>query len=660
MCGISGIYNSNGEPVRPEEVSAQLETIVHRGPDQGAVYVSPQQRCGLGIRRLSIIDVAGGHQPLGNEDGSVHLVYNGETYNYRTLRTELEQLGHHPQTRSDGEVVLHGYEAWGPEIILQKMRGMAAFALWDENRQRLFLGRDRFGIKPLYYAEDKGRLYFASEIKAILTQPDFARRVNLQALNAMLRVGFVPGPATMFEGIYKLPPAHYLIAQNGRVQLKKYWQLDYRESSHLSEDEAAGQLLSLLHEAVRLRLMSEVPLGALLSGGLDSGTLVALIRAAVDDGLPVETSSRAGGQRGNFSSRLVNVPSLKPGNRPATGTLKTVSLGFEDPAYDETPLARDLAQFIGTGHHPISCTAGDFDDYPQIMRHLEEPQCSATSVPIYKLYRACRQAGLTVVLTGEGSDELLGGYHWHQGDALIRPLLGWPAILRRLIASSPAPMSAAARRVLARGAGDVSGRYQDWLEVGGDGYRQKLLSHEVNSLLAQNGPGPLLVNWAEKLVNLGTTAPLHQTLWLEAQTRLVDFINFEVDKMSMASSVEARVPFLDHRLWEFCATLPARYKLKGRTDKYLLRRATRGLLPEATRMRPKKGLAAPYAHWLRAKTLPDWAEAALSVKAIQSAGLFDAVVVQKLRQAHRARQPNLGPLLMGVLSTQIWFEQFIK
>jgi asparagine synthase (glutamine-hydrolysing) len=640
MCGISGICVLNGTPVQPKEISSQIETIVHRGPDEGAVYVSPHGQCGLGIRRLSIIDVAGGRQPLSNESDAVHLVYNGETYNYRSLRRELEQLGHRPKTHNDAEVVLHGYEAWGPAGVLPRLRGMAAFALWDDQQQQLFLARDRFGIKPLYYAEHQGRLYFASEIKAILSHPDFPRRVNVAALDTMLTLGFVPGPATMFEGIYRLPPAHFLIARNGAIQINRYWQIDYQANGHVSENEAAEQLLTLLEEAVRLRLMSEVPLGALLSGGLDSGTLVALIQAGLDcpDGA------------GDTPSTV-----FKAGHQ-----LKTVSIGFEHPAYDEAPLARSLAQFIGTEHHSITFTARDFDDYPIVMRHLEEPQCAATAVPIYRLYQACRQAGLTVVLTGEGADELLGGYHWHKGDALLRPLLRLPGPLRRMLASAPGPMSTAARRVLVRGARDIPGRYRDWLEVGSQDDRPRVLSSEVRGHLSQNGSDPLLADWAEKLLGLQTTAPLHHMLWLETQTRMVDFINFEVDKMSMAHSIEARVPFLDHKLWEYCAGLPAHYKLKGRTAKYLLRLAAKDILPAATRQRRKKGLASPHADWLRSTTLPDWAEAALSPAAIKAAGLFSPTVVQDLHRAHQAGQPSLGPLLMGILSTQVWYECFMK
>ena len=640
MCGICGIYSLNGGPIGPEEIEAQTGAIVHRGPNQGASFVAPGGCCGLGIRRLSIIDVAGGDQPLRNEDETIHLVYNGETYNHEALRRELETLGHHPHSHSDAEVLLHGYEAWGPAGVLQRLRGMVACALWDEPRQQLLLARDRFGIKPLYYAEHAGRLLFGSEIKTILACPSFPRRVNLAALQAMLAFGFVPGPATMFEGIFKLPPAHFLLAHDGHFRIEPYWQLDYRpHPAPRSEAEAAEQFLTLLTEAVNLRLMSEVPLGALLSGGLDSGTLVALVQAGLDRAaIRPEWQALVGGERNQ---------------------LRTVSLGFEQPGYDEAPLAQELARFIGTEHHPLTFSSTDFADYPIVMRHLEEPQGSATALPIYKLYQACRAAGLTVVLTGEGADELLGGYHWHQGDARVRPLLGWPAPLRRLLAASPLPMSPAARRVLARGAKEAATRYQDWLELGGQTYRPGLLAREVRAALGQNGATALPTGWADKLQNLPPgTPPLHQMLWLESQTRMVDFINFEVDKLSMAHSIEARVPFLDHKLWEFCAGLPPEFKLKGGIEKHLLRQATRDILPPATRTRPKKGLAAPYAHWLQAERLPDWAEAALSPAALRQAGLFEPTTVQALRRAHQAGRPNLGPLLMGVLSTQVWLEIF--
>ncbi|MCG3207415.1 MAG: Asparagine synthetase [glutamine-hydrolyzing] 1 [Anaerolineae bacterium] len=621
MCGISGIVALGGNPIEPTEIEAQANTLIHRGPNQGGVFVSPRRDCGLGIRRLSIIDVAGGRQPLTSEDGSVVLVYNGETYNHRSLRAQLEALGHRPRTHSDGEVVLHGYEAWGAAGILQQMRGMFAFALWDETRRRLVLARDRFGIKPLYTARHNGRLYFASEIKAILARPELPRRVNLAALQALFTVGFVPGPATLFEGIFKLPPAHFLVAEAGSVRQERYWALTFAEQSGLSEAVAVEQFLALLRDSVRLRLMSEVPLGTLLSGGLDSGALTALVQTQ----LPRR--------------------------------LKTVSIGFDQPGYDESPRALELARFIGTEHQPVTFTARDFDDYPTVMRALEEPQCSATAVPIYRLYQACRQVGLTVVLTGEGADELLGGYHWHQGDALARRLLLLPGWLRRLAAAS-LPMSAAARRVLARGEREPARRFQHWLEIPGGEFGSALFTAGVTAELAAAGPNPLLASWPARLAELQTTSPLHQMLGLEAQTRMVDFINFEVDKLSMAHSIEARVPYLDHKLWEFCATLPPQFKLKGRVEKYLLRQASRGLLPEATRRRKKLGLAAPYAAWLATERLPDWAEAALSPGALRQAGLFNPETVLRLRRAHRAGQPNLGPLLMGVLSTQVWHELF--
>jgi asparagine synthase (glutamine-hydrolysing) len=621
MCGLSGLCALTGPLIDPAEITAQIGTMVHRGPNEGAVFVSPRRQCGLGIRRLSIIDVAAGHQPLINETGAVHLVCNGEIYNHRSLRRQLTEAGHTPHTHSDAEAILHGYEQWGVAGMLAELRGMFAFALWDDPRRRLLLARDRFGIKPLYYALHAGRLCFASEIRAILAAPDFPRRVNLPALQAMLTIGFVPGPATIFEGVFQLPPAHFLLAENGGYRLEKYWQLDGQPDPTLREADAVAQFRALLTEAVDMRLMSEVPLGALLSGGLDSGMLVALMQAGL--------------------------------SRP----LQTVSLGFETADYDESASARLLADALGTTHHAVNFTDADFTDYPAVLAHLETPQGAATALPIYRLYRACREAGLTVVLTGEGADELLGGYHWHRGDALVRRLLFLPAPLRRWIAASPMPMSAAARRVLTRAAPDIATRYRDWLELPGENHRTDLLAAEVQAVLPPAADNPLLSIWAEALTGVKSESTLRQMLRLESQTRLVDFINLEVDKMSMAHSIEARVPFLDHKLWEFCATLPDHFKLRGGAEKYLLRQAAISLLPEPTRTRRKQGLAAPYARWLQSPRLPEWAETALSAGEVRAVGLFNPATVPRLRQAHRAGQPHLGPLLMGVLSTQLWYRQ---
>ncbi|RME77961.1 MAG: asparagine synthase (glutamine-hydrolyzing) [Chloroflexi bacterium] len=622
MCGIAGIYAfPNGQPVERPEIAAQTAALFHRGPNQGGIHLDDRRLCGLGARRLSIIDLQGGHQPLTGETGAISLVFNGEIYNHQALRAELEQAGHRFRSRTDGEVIIHGYEAWGIDGLLPRLRGMFTFALWDSRAQTLWLARDRFGFKPLYYTLHRNRLHFASEIKALLTCPDLPRQVNLTALEAMLTVGFTPGPATMFDGIFSLPAAHLLEARPSGIRVTRYWRLDFAPRP-IPQAEAETRFLALLEEAVRLRLMSEVPLGALLSGGLDSGMLVALLVRQLD--------------------------------RP----LHTVSIGFDHPQYDETPHARTLARHLGTLHHPAVFGPADFADYPTALHHLEQPQCSATMVPIYKLYRTCRQVGLTVVLTGEGADELLGGYHWHQGDLLARRLVGLPSALRHWLASLPLPVSPAARRVLARGQPDPARRYRDWLAAG-DMDGRALLSGAVRAALP-SGDNPLLAAWAEELAGLPRGDTFHQLLWLEARTRLVDFINAEVDKMSMAHSIEARAPYLDHKLWEFCAGLPARWKLHGRTTKYLLRQVARPILPPAIRQRAKQGLAAPYADWLRARRLPDWAEESLSAAAVRAAGYFDAAAVARLRQAHQAGAPGLAGLLMGVLSFQVWYGLFCR
>lgn len=360
--------------------------------------------------------------------------------------------------------------------------------------------------------------------------------------------------------------------------------------------------------------MSEVPLGALISGGLDSSSIAALLQAQLSE------------------------------------QLHTFNIGFEQAGYDEARYAELAAKHLGTRHHQIIFRESDFERYPEALAHLEEPQCSATALPIFMLYEACRQAGLTVILTGEGADELLGGYHWFQGDAQVQRLLGLPSLIRKLIADAPLSISEAGRSVLRSGEKEMIARYALWHGVG---EANELLTPELNQM------DGLLDEWREIF-----SAPLtgldsfRQFQYLETQTRLVDFINFEVDRMSMAHSIEARVPFLDHELWEFVASLPSEF-LSGPEPKKLLRQAMRAYLPQAILGRRKQGLAAPYAAWLRRARLPEWAEAALSASALQATGYFVGDVVQKLRGEHQSGRRNHARLLMGVLSVQLWHQQFI-
>jgi asparagine synthase (glutamine-hydrolysing) len=622
MCGLLGLLAPGTNP----NLQAELRLLAHRGPDDEGYYADGDVF--LGARRLSIIDLAGGHQPLPNEDQTVWAAQNGEIYNYLDVRAELEAHGHVFRTRSDTEVIAHAYEEWGNDCP-KHLRGIFAFAVWEKRCRRLFLARDRFGVKPLYYLDlPHGRLAFASEIRPLLRLLPDSPRANLIALRALFTVGFIPSPRTAFMGIRKLPAAHTLVWEEGRGRVERYWELLPKDGGRRTEDEGRKQnppssvlrppssvFLDHLRRAVSEQRMSEVPLGALISGGIDSSSIAALLQAQSSE------------------------------------QLHTFTIGFEQAGYDEARYAELAAKRLGTQHHQIIFRESDFERYPEALAHLEEPQCSATALPIFMLYEACRQAGLTVILTGEGADELLGGYHWFQGDAQVQRLLGLPSPIRELIADAPLPISEAGRNVLRSGEREMIARYALWHGVG-----------EANGLFTQelNQVDGLLDDWRETFsASLTGLDAFRQFQYLETHTRLVDFINFEVDRMSMAHSIEARVPFLDHELWEFVASLPSEV-LSSPESKKLLRQAMRAYLPPEVIARRKQGLAAPYAAWLRRSRLPEWAEAAFSASALKDTGYFVREVVQKLRTEHQSGQRNYARLLMGVLSVQLWHQYFIK
>jgi asparagine synthase (glutamine-hydrolysing) len=614
MCGIVGCLSSP-----PIDLHLALDCIAHRGPDDDGLYIG--NGVALGVRRLSIIDLAGGHQPLSNEDGSVWIAYNGEVFNAPELRCELETAGHLFKTHTDTETIVHAYEQWGADAIA-RLRGMFALAIWDAHHDRLVLARDRFGIKPLHYAESGGRFAFGSETRSIFaTLPDLTPCLNQTALRYLFEIGFSPSPLTAFDQVYQLPAAHILIREKNQTTIKPYWQLTYPSIDHhrkIDLHEAAQEFVKQLHDAVDAWRMSDVPVGSLLSGGVDSASLAALL------------TEISGGQ------------------------IHTFTIGFTAASHDESALARETARFLGSHHHELTFSAHDFDYLPNVVRHLEQPQCSATSVPIYLLYRACHEAGFKVIMTGEGADELLGGYHWFDGDRRARKFLRWPHFVRNLIASAPLPASEAARHVIAHGSIDPIERYALWQQVADARQTSNLFKEQFAPSIS------VIDHWRDQFTaRLANTDPLDQFLLLEAQTRLIDFINFEVDRMSMASSIEARPPFLDHRLWEFCASLPPDCKLSPNGNKLLLRLGLRDRLPANVLNQPKRGLATPHADWWRADRLPTWAEACLNQAAIDETGYFNFEEVNRLRKLHQSGRANVSRLLMGVLTTQLWHNEFV-
>lgn len=637
MCGIAGILRLfTDAPVDAAVLARMTGALTHRGPDDEGLFVSPSAACGLGVRRLSIIDLAGGRQPLSNESGAIWVVQNGEIYNYKSLRAQLEAHGHIFRSDSDTEVIVHAYEQWG-EGCVERLWGMFALAVWDEPRQSLLLARDRLGEKPLFLATIDGRLLFASEIKALLRHPSL-RQPNLdqRSLEEMFTVGYVPGPTTIWREISKLPPAHLMLADaDGNTTIRRYWDAPYLPAGQeqaVDANDAAEQLLALLQDAVRLRLQADVPVGALLSGGLDSSGLVALMQELTG------------------------------------GRTHTFSIGFDRASHDESRFVRVASDYLGTEHHQLRFGWEAFDRLPAVVASLDQPQCFATAVPIAMLYEACRAAGFKVILTGEGSDELFAGYGWLRGDLQAQALLRLPADLRRSVFARrlPWPMSPAAQQVLRDGDRSAVSRYLAWQRVSTAQQRRVLFAPDIQRELAQSDRQLLEQRWqTEYRAAVAPLALLHRALTLERHIRLPDFINHEVDAMSMAHAVEARTPFLDHRLWELLARWPPQMKLDLRKpEKWLLRQVfaangpgVRPYLPSTIRQRPKQGLATPHADWWRQPRMPDFVEDSLSETALHALALFDPAVIQRWRSEQRSGRANHSALLTGVLNTQLWLAQ---
>ncbi len=628
MCGIAGLVDFDG-PHAPESlVRAMCTAISHRGPDDEGVLAIPRQasphepRAILGNRRLSIIDVAGGHQPIGNEDGTIWVVQNGEIYNFQELRDRLEASGHRFATRSDTEILVHLYEEMGDDFVAE-LDGMFALALWDDRRKRLLLARDRFGKKPLLYAEAGGRLSFGSEFQAILADPAIRRDIDYQALDEYLSFMSVPAPLTIYRQIRKLPPAHLLVRDAKRHHgSARYWSLGYQPKLQIDEEEAALEVRRLLTEAVRKRLVSEVPLGAFLSGGVDSSAVVAIMAGLIGD------------------------------------RVKTFSIGFDDPRFNELPHARRVAEMYGCDHHEFQVQPRAIDVVPTLVKHYGEPYADSSAIPSFYLAQLTRQH-VTVALNGDGSDEVFGGYLWHLGSRLAERWQRVPAPLRGIaerMASGLAPLSRNRRSPIARFARFMSGagrpraaRYRQWLSV---------FTPELKAELYASPPP----RHADPIAAIFSAAPsldaVDAMLHADIEWYLPADLLVKVDIATMANSLEARSPFLDWRLTEFAARLPSSYKVKGNTSKYILKKAIAGLVPAANMHRPKLGFAVPVGPWLRGELKEMLADHILSSR-FQSRGLFKPAVVQRLFDAHQRGAGDYAHHLWTLLMLELWFREFI-
>lgn len=624
MCGICGIVMSDSRrPVRRQTLARMTDVMRHRGPDSEGLYAS--QGVGLGVRRLSIIDIATGDQPIFNEDQTLLVVCNGEIYNFVELRRELMAAGHRFRTGSDVETIVHLYEEHGPDCV-HRLRGMFAFALWDKTNRRLMLARDRLGIKPLYYATSPDGLCFGSEIKPILLSGWVKPQMDARALGDLMAFGFGLGPQTMFAGVSQLLPGHYMLCHDGQITQRRYWRVDFGPARELATgadaDVWAEALLEKLGESVRLHLRSDVPVGAWLSAGIDSSAVTAL------------------------ASRLTGRP------------IRTFSLAFENPDYDEVSRQKTLADFpqYNIVNQRVQCGSKDFELLPKVLWHAENVSSAATELLQWILAKAAAQQ-VKVVLTGEGSDELLGGYGWFRVQKLLGPLAALPLPLRKLMLLGPlvGRLFPGAARVHASPARMNLTRYQNMVGPGNSHCGDRLLSHQMRRQLDELGP--LEERWSAP-PGFEKWHPFNKLQYFEFTFRLPNFITHQADRISMAHSLEVRVPFLDHELVEFCARIPPALKMRRLSEKYILRLAVRGLLPRQIARRPKRGLRAPYEQWFSDK-LPDFAADMLSQTALRKKGYFDPVAVADLLARQRRGECRCGQHLLAVLAVQLWDDIFM-
>lgn len=626
MCGIVGKLNFNGHPVDEGLIRRMCATIFHRGPDDEGFYL--KNVVGIGMRRLSIIDLAGGHQPLSNEDGTIWIVYNGEVYNFLELRPELEARGHCFATNTDTEVIVHLYEELG-ERCVTRLNGMFAFAIWDENRRRLLLARDRLGKKPLHYALTGDGLIFASEIAAILDDPSIERRLNVEALQHYLRLWYTPGPQTMFQGVMKLPPAHTLVWEGGQTRTARYWDVDFSTKLDLSEDEWTERVLALLDDSVRRRLISDVALGALLSGGIDSSLVVALMR--------------------RHSSRPV----------------KTFAIGFDDEAYDELPYARAAAQHLGTEHYDEIVRPDAAAVLPKLIRHYGEPFADESCIPTYYVARMTRQH-VIVALSGDGGDESFGGYPRVARHVTFDPvssLRGLMSEQARALARSPRAAGLSAQRwrgfgnelaFRVREIADPLERYANAWTVWKDGV-QDILTLEVR---AQVGTGQTLAALRDPWKRSQGWDPFDRLLYLDIATYLPDDLQVKIDIASMAASLEVRAPFLDYRLVELAASMPASFKFSNGQTKVLLRKLAAGFLPPDIVRRGKQGFSVPIATWLRGELRPMMEDLLLDA-ACRQRGIFEPAVVEHLVRTHLSGQRDFCRHVWPLLIFELWYRTFM-
>jgi asparagine synthase (glutamine-hydrolysing) len=624
MCGIHGFFQLDATRPNPQWLAKMGHVTAHRGPDDAGAYIDGP--CAIGMRRLSIIDVSGGHQPIANHDCSLVVVCNGEIYNYRELRRELQACGHVFKTASDTEVVLHGYAQWG-ERFVERLNGMFGFALWDARRQTLLVGRDRLGIKPIYWLADGKRVAFASEAKALLELPGVTREVDPRALAAYLELGYVPSPLSIFRGIRKLPIGSVLKISASGVAITSYWQPPTAVDPRVSAADWAQQVRAQLEASVKMQMVSDVPIGAFLSGGIDSSAVLA------------------------FMSRHSDAP------------VKTYSIGFDGGAaerfYNELDPAREVAKLFGTDHHEILVKPDVVRLLPKLLWHMDEPIADSAFVTTYLVSEFARR-DVKVILSGVGGDELFGGYRRYLGEHYMRyvdwlpqPAKHGAAWLAEMLPSDRHSKwlnySRLAKNFLGAAASPFTERYRSYVGAHSSAEAARLMV---------NPPAERYEAIAAAFEASGGEDALARMFAVDARTQMPDDLLMLTDKMTMASSLECRVPLLDHQLVELAARIPAHIKVAGGELKSLLKRSLADVLPREVLYRPKRGFGAPMGAWMKGALAP-MLDSVLSRQSLESRGLLHHAPVARLIEDHRANRVDGTDKLLALLSLEVWCRVYL-
>jgi asparagine synthase (glutamine-hydrolysing) len=623
MCGIAGFVDSPDVTPFTTDAGRDLihrmcEVIRHRGPDDEGTLVD--EGAAIGMRRLSIIDLSTGHQPIHNEDRTVWVVFNGEIYNFRDLRVELEAAGHRFYTATDTEVIVHAYEEWGSAAIA-RLRGMFGLAIWDRRSKSLLVARDRVGIKPMHYSIFNGRLYFGSEIKSLLCAPGFPRDLDVSALDHYLSFLYTPRDSSIFAHIRKLPPGHLLTWRAGVAKVEQYWELPANEPFRGSEADAVAQLREVLTDAVRSHLMSDVPLGAFLSGGVDSSLVVGLMSTV------------------------------------AAARVKTFSIGFDEPAYDELEHARRVATFFGTDHHEFVVKPDAVGILDQLVSHFDEPFADSSAIPTWYVSELARRH-VTVVLSGDGGDELFGGYDRYLQHPRVAAFDRYSSPTFRKMAAIAAgmlPHGARGKNFLRHVGRDDRGRYLDAVRFYSSDEKPALLSPDIRRLL--NGSDPEL-EAAGRFERFGDLPWASQMMRFDAETYLPEDVLTKVDRMSMAHSIESRVPLLDNSVVDFAWSLPSSLKIRSGRRKHVLKEVAATLLPPEILARPKQGFGVPLDVWFRGNLRELFGDTLLSPRTLQR-GYFQPSFVRRLVNEHLGGKRDHTLRLWQLVVFERWHRQYL-